>query len=155
MTSQGPQPVSEAVRRSMQANRSKNSSPEMALRQVLYGRGLRYRIHQRPEPKVRCTADVVFRSARVAVFVDGCFWHRCPIHGTSPKMRAEWWAEKLDGNVARDRRNDATLTAAGWNVVRVWEHEDPETAAHRIQRAVEDGTRSKARNRRSSRDGNT
>ena len=79
---------------------------------------------------------MVFGPAKVAVFVDGCFWHCCPVHATYPASNAQWWAEKLAGNVARDRATDLALTAAGWLVVRVWEHEDAETAARRITDVV-------------------
>jgi DNA mismatch endonuclease (patch repair protein) len=85
---------------------------------------------------MRRRADLVFPRHRVAVYVDGCFWHRCPDHATFPKNNAEWWAEKLAGNVARDRDTDARLTAAGWTVIRIWEHEDPVRAADRVQAAL-------------------
>ncbi len=78
----------------------------------------------------------MFAGARVAVFVDGCFWHRCPEHGVEPRTNASYWQAKLDRNVARDRRNDAALAAAGWLVVRIWEHEQPEVAADRVEAAV-------------------
>ena len=89
-----------------------------------------------PGAGVRCRADVVFTVARVAVFVDGCFWHRCPAHGTRPRTNADYWQAKLDRNVARDRANDEALAAAGWRVFRVWEHEDPVRAASRIAALV-------------------
>lgn len=120
----------------MQRNTSIDTKPEAAVRSELHRRGLRYRKHCRPVLAIRCRADLVFAKARVAVFVDGCFWHRCPIHGTSPRSNSDYWAAKLDRNVARDRENDAALRRAGWRVIRVWEHEDPETAAERIVRAV-------------------
>ncbi len=85
---------------------------------------------------MRRRADLVFPRARVAVFVDGCFWHRCPVHGTSPKSNAQWWQDKLDGNERRDRETDETLRGAGWIVVRVWEHEAPDAAATRVGAAV-------------------
>jgi DNA mismatch endonuclease (patch repair protein) len=108
----------------------------MALRSELHRRGLRYRVHRRPVPGLRATADIVFGPARVAVFVDGCFWHRCPIHATEPKANGEWWAEKLEANVARDRATDQRLKDSGWLVVRVWEHESPAVAAAEILRVV-------------------
>jgi DNA mismatch endonuclease (patch repair protein) len=89
---------------------------------------------------MRCRADIVFPSARLAVFVDGCFWHRCPIHGVSPSMNSVYWQAKLDRNVERDRRNDAALQAAGWAVMRVWEHEDPAQAAANIAAALSSAT---------------
>jgi DNA mismatch endonuclease (patch repair protein) len=106
----------------MRANRS-DSSVEQALRSALHTRGLRFRKHLQPIAGLRCKPDVVFTRARLAVFVDGCFWHSCPEHATRPVANADWWREKLEENVARDRRNDAALTAAGWHVVRLWEHQ--------------------------------
>jgi DNA mismatch endonuclease (patch repair protein) len=120
----------------MLANRAADTSPEVALRRELHRRGLRFRKQVRPISGLRCTADIAFMRARVAVFVDGCFWHRCPIHATTPRANAEFWQTKFDLNVARDRRNDATLAAAGWSVVRIWEHEAPEAAARRVAKAV-------------------
>lgn len=86
---------------------------------------------------MRSRADIVFGRSKVAVFVDGCFWHRCPLHGTIPKNNRAWWIEKLDKNVARDERVDAELRAAGWLPVRIWEHEDPVTAAAQVEELVE------------------
>jgi DNA mismatch endonuclease (patch repair protein) len=120
----------------MQDQRARNTAPERALRGELHRRGLRYFVHRRPLPTLRREADLVFSRARVAVFVDGCFWHGCPDHGTSPKSNAEWWAAKLAGNRARDTNTDAVLCAAGWTVVRVWEHESAAGAADRVQAAV-------------------
>lgn len=88
--------------------------------------GLRYRIHLRGLPG---TPDIALTRARIAVFFDGCFWHRCPEHGVSPKANSEWWREKLEGNVERDRRNDEALRELGWAPVRIWEHEDLSDAA--------------------------
>ena len=84
----------------------------------------------------RTRPDIVFTRARVAVFVDGCFWHRCPEHGTSPKTNTGWWRRKLDTNVERDRATDAALTEASWAVIRIWEHEDPVAAADRVEAIV-------------------
>ncbi len=108
----------------------------MALRRLLHGRGLRYRVDAAPLPGLRRRADILFARAKVAVFVDGCFWHRCPEHGNAPKSNAAWWLVKLEGNVARDRDTDAQLTAAGWLVVRVWEHEATTLAADRVTSCV-------------------
>ena len=108
----------------------------MALRRELHRRGLRYRVNFRPEPSLRCTPDITFSRARVVVFVDGCFWHVCPEHGTRPKANAEWWGAKLTRNVERDRGADVTLTELGWSVVRVWEHESTLDAADRIEELV-------------------
>lgn len=116
----------------MVANRGVNTAPEIALRSALHKRGFRFRKHVAPVPGLRCTADVVFPRQKLAVFVDGCFWHRCPEHATFPKANAEWWRTKLEQTVQRDRRNDRVLAEHGWTVVRVWEHEDAESAAERV-----------------------
>lgn len=121
----------------MQANRSRDTAPEGAVRRLVHGYGLRYRVAQRPIPGLRRTADLVFRRTKVAVFVDGCFWHGCPIHGTLPKVNSDYWIPKLARNVERDRETDARLRREGWLVVRIWEHEDPAKAALRVRRAVE------------------
>jgi len=101
---------------------TKDSKPEMQLRRALHALGLRYRLHRKDLPG---KPDIVFPSARVAVFVDGCFWHRCPEHYVAPKNNAEFWEQKIQKNVDRDRRQDAELAELGWDSVRVWEHEDP------------------------------
>jgi DNA mismatch endonuclease, patch repair protein len=116
----------------MQGNRKRDTRPELALRSELHQRGLRYRVDRKPLEGLRCKADIVFRRQKVAVFVDGCFWHGCPEHGTSPKTNAAYWSAKIGRNMERDRLNDAELTSAGWAVVRVWEHEPPADAASRI-----------------------
>lgn len=116
----------------MQKQRSRDTAPELALRRELHGRGLRYRI-QRSILDRRRKHDIVFPRARVVVEVMGCFWHRCPLHGTEPRANAEWWSAKLTANVERDGRTDAELAALGWRVLRVWEHEDPVEAADRVQ----------------------
>ncbi len=98
--------------------------------------GLRYRVDRPVLAGVRRRVDIVFSSSQVAVFVDGCFWHRCPEHATSPKANAAWWQAKLDANQARDIDTDRRLRDAGWTVVHVWEHEDPAVAAARIAQLV-------------------
>jgi len=118
------------------ANKSRDTGPELRLRSELHRRGLRFRVHKCPEPGIRVRADIVFGPSRTAVFVDGCFWHACPDHGTLPKANRAWWREKLDANVARDRVADAALSEHGWTVVRVWEHEPPGKAADRIENCV-------------------
>jgi len=109
---------------------------EMAIRSILHRNGLRYRVDATPISGLRRRADIVFGPARVAVMVDGCFWHSCPLHATQPKANAEWWKAKLARNVDRDRDTDERLTEAGWLVIRVWEHENPEDAAREIMTAV-------------------
>lgn len=126
----------EASRR-MQRVRQKNTSAESALRRELHARGLRYRIHVPVLTKPRRIADVSFSGPRVAVFVDGCFWHGCPLHATWPKQNAEFWRAKIVANQVRDRDTDARLRVDGWRVVRVWAHEPARLAAGRIARIVE------------------
>lgn len=115
---------------------TRDTPAELAIRRFLHRQGLRYRVDFRPLPALRRKADLVFTRARVAVFVDGCFWHSCPVHGTAPKANAEWWREKLAANVCRDRDTDEQLEAAGWVVIRVWEHEAPESAGMLVSKAV-------------------
>lgn len=120
----------------MIANSRRESVLEQELRRELFRRGLRFRKQMTVLKGLRCKPDVVFTRAKVAVFVDGCFWHRCPEHATFPRRNAAWWAEKLEANVARDRRCDAALTEAGWIVVRLWEHEPISTMADTVERFV-------------------
>lgn len=120
----------------MSRQRSRDTHVEMALRRELHRLGLRYRVHRRPVPAVRREADVLFGPARVAVFVDGCFWHGCPEHATWPRRNAEFWRTKIEGNRARDAQTDRLLAEAGWVAVRVWEHEDPVEAAERVRCVV-------------------
>lgn len=136
-TSAGVIPSSQEASRRMRRVRQKNTSAEHALRRELYARGLRYRIQVPLLTKPRRTADVVFHGPRVAVFVDGCFWHGCPQHATWPKRNAEFWRAKIEANVARDADTNARLHADGWCVLRVWAHEDPTVAAERIANIVE------------------
>lgn len=128
-----PIPTSAGVSRRMQANRMADTRPELRLRSALHCRGLRYRLRTSVVAgDVRVVPDLVFRRARVAVFVDGCWWHCCPAHGVAPRSNAAYWLPKLERNVLRDRRVDAALGADGWTVVRVWEHEDPSQASATI-----------------------
>ncbi|MBH0779054.1 very short patch repair endonuclease [Nocardia bovistercoris] len=122
----------------MSRQRRSGTKPELALRRELHRRGLRYFVDRAPLAGQRRRADVVFPRLRVAVYVDGCFWHRCPEHATDPKNNGEWWARKLAGNVTRDRATDAQLDAAGWRVLRIWEHEDPVAAADRVQAVLQE-----------------
>jgi len=120
----------------MSAQRRRDTKPEIALRRELHRRGLRYFVDRAPIKGVRRRADLVFPRRKVAVFVDGCFWHSCPQHATFPKNNAQWWTDKLAANVVRDRDTDARLAEQGWTVIRVWEHEDPLVAAERVQKAL-------------------
>ena len=130
--SDAPPASSADVRRRMQATRQRDTPAEVALRSVLHGLGLRFRVQRSPIAGLRRRADIVFAPARVAVFVDGCFWHGCPEHATWPKTNARWWREKIEGNRSRDADTDARLAAAGWLSVRVWTHEESAEAAERI-----------------------
>jgi len=114
----------------------RDTAPEVALRSELHRRGYRFRVDRAPVADVRSRADLVFGPARVAVYVDGCFWHRCPEHGTMPKANADFWNEKLTRNQERDAEVDLLLEQRGWKVVRVWEHEQPASAADRVEAAV-------------------
>lgn len=129
---QAPPASSPAVRTVMRGNRKFDTRPEAAVRSSLHREGLRFRKHARPLPTLNCAADVVFRRERLAVFIDGCFWHGCPQHGTKPRTNAAYWRAKIARNIERDQRNDAALRNAGWLVARVWEHADPEQAAGQI-----------------------
>jgi DNA mismatch endonuclease (patch repair protein) len=120
----------------MQTQPRRDTKPELALRRKLYRLGLRYRVDQIPVKTLRRKADIVFRQAQVAVYLDGCFWHGCPEHGNVPSANDWYWPTKIQTNKARDRDTNATLRALGWRVVRVWEHEDPDKAARRVFSAV-------------------
>ncbi|WP_102141933.1 very short patch repair endonuclease [Mycobacterium hubeiense] len=120
-------PPTEQVRRQMQAQRTTGTRIELAVRRGLHARGYRYRIDRRPLPDHNFRGDIVWTGRRLVVFLDGCFWHGCPIHGTTPKSNTEWWRRKIDGNRERDRRVDAILKQHGWTVLRFWEHDDPAT----------------------------
>lgn len=128
---------SDKVRRQMQSQRSRDTEPELALRRALHRLGYRYRVHRRPLPTLRRTADIVFGPAQVAVFVDGCFWHGCPEHGTRVPHANQWyWPAKIERNRNRDADTDRRLEKAGWAVVRIWEHEPVETAVERVAAAL-------------------
>jgi len=129
-------PVLPATAKRMAKVAQRNNSSEKDLRSELHKRGLRFRIHRRLVTNTRRTVDIVFASAKIAVFVDGCFWHGCPQHRTYPKNNAEWWEQKINGNIARDLDTDAKLAELGWTVIRVWEHESPSRAADRIEANV-------------------
>jgi DNA mismatch endonuclease (patch repair protein) len=124
----------------MQVNRSHDTGPELRLRSELHRRGLRFRNNLPVRVGDLCTRpDIVFTRRRIAVFVDGCFWHRCPEHASDPKVNSAYWQPKLERNVGRDRLVDDALRAYGWTVVRVWEHECPVEAAERVEAAVAAG----------------
>ncbi|QNN51791.1 very short patch repair endonuclease [Nocardioides mesophilus] len=126
-------PASRAV---MRANRRRDTAPEIAVRRLAHATGLRYRVDARPLPNLNRRADLVFRRARVAVFIDGCYWHGCPEHGTVAKTNADYWGPKIARNRKRDAETDKLLTDAGWTVVRVWEHAAPREVVDQIIAAV-------------------
>ncbi|WP_405502545.1 very short patch repair endonuclease [Streptomyces anulatus] len=132
---------SPSVRAVMRGNRNKDTRPELRLRSLLHKQGLRYRVAARPLPELRRTADVLFSKPKVAVFVDGCYWHGCPEHLRESLKNAEFWRTKIEGNRARDAETDRLLGEAGWTVVRVWEHEDPVDACARIEGIVRQTSR--------------
>lgn len=123
------------VRRRMQATRRRDTPGEVALRLALRAIGLRFKVDV-TLPRTRRRADIVFIRPKVAIFVDGCFWHGCPKHGTWPKTNAEWWREKIRANRRRDRETDAMLRAAGWRVLRFWEHTDATRAARQVAKTL-------------------
>lgn len=129
-------PSSHEASRRMARVRQKGTRCEVELRRALHSRGLRYRLQVPLITKPRRVADVVFVSARVAVFVDGCFWHGCPEHASWPKSNAEFWREKIEANRSRDADTGRSLAELGWRVIRIWEHEDANDAADRIAELI-------------------
>ncbi|MBF0629788.1 MAG: very short patch repair endonuclease [Magnetococcales bacterium] len=121
---------------------SRNTGPEIAIRQFLFARGLRYRVQYRPGDVDigRATIDIAFPGKRVAVFIDGCFWHGCPVHGTVPKANADWWRAKLEGNRVRDIRVRGILRDGSWDVLAFWEHESAEGVVRAIVARIRGGT---------------
>jgi len=120
----------------MAGTRGRDTVPERALRSAVHRLGLRFRVGIRPVPSVRRTADLVFTRQRLAVFVDGCFWHGCPDHATRPLANRAFWSAKLEQNRKRDHETEELLRDAGWTVLRVWEHEPADSAALRIRDAL-------------------
>ncbi|WP_413249930.1 very short patch repair endonuclease [Sinomonas flava] len=125
-----------AIRKTMLGNRSRDTAPELRVRRAVHAMGLRYRVAVRPVPTLRRTADLVFSRARVAVFIDGCYWHGCPEHYIEPARNVDYWRPKIARNRERDAETTAALTSAGWRVLRFWSHEDPHDVAGRIAAAV-------------------
>ncbi|KAB1948240.1 very short patch repair endonuclease [Micromonospora sp. ALFpr18c] len=120
----------------MQSNRSRDTKPELVLRRALHARGLRYRVCTKPLPDLRMKADIVFRPARVAVEIKGCFWHGCPQHYRRPAANSAYWSAKVARNIARDEKNAEALANAGWLLIAVWEHDDSTATAAMISDAV-------------------
>ncbi|MGV9269208.1 very short patch repair endonuclease [Kitasatospora sp. NPDC003701] len=123
----------------MSRQASRDTAQEVAVRRLLFGWGLRYRKNAPVPGMPRRTVDILFSGPRIAVFLDGCFWHGCPDHATSPKANAEWWRSKLDKNMARDLETTEHLTAEGWTVLRFWEHESADRVAVSVYGRVRPG----------------
>lgn len=113
----------------------RDTAPEMLLRRELHRRGLRFRVQFKVPSNRRRSIDIAFTRVRLAVYVDGCFWHGCPEHHSAPRTNAEWWKWKVERNRARDDDTDRLLTAAGWRVIRLWEHVPPKEAADEVEHA--------------------
>ena len=132
-----PAPLNAGRSRNMQANRRSNTKPEVVLRSALHRLGYRYRKDMQIRlDDVRVRPDIVFTARKVAVFVDGCFWHVCPEHGRQPTTNDWYWTPKLRRNVERDRTTTAALERNGWQVVRIWEHEPLPDAVEAIRSAI-------------------
>ncbi|MCX4738936.1 very short patch repair endonuclease [Streptomyces antibioticus] len=130
---------------------SKDTNAELAVRRLLHAAGLRYRVEYPVPGMPRRRIDVAFTGVKVAVLIDGCFWHGCPQHATQPKSNADWWRNKLERNMTRDRETTDHLTAQGWTVLRFWEHVPPDEVARAIQAAVETERQVQGRRRRRTR----
>ena len=124
---------SAAVSRRMSAARRRDTKPELDVRRRLHAQGFRYRVEFPVPGFARRTIDIAFTKKNVAVFIDGCFWHNCPEHGTSPRSNSEWWETKLRRNTERDAETTDALITAGWCVLRFWEHSDADSVASQIR----------------------
>lgn len=120
----------------MRGNRGRDTKAELAVRRLVHAQGLRYRVNARPESDLRRTADLLFARIRVAVFIDGCYWHGCPEHFTVPATNLDYWSGKIGRNRARDLETTALLEDRGWLVLRFWEHEAPASVAEKVSQAV-------------------
>ncbi|MGW9183827.1 very short patch repair endonuclease [Agromyces sp. NPDC055661] len=132
--------TSEGTRRSMLANRGRDTGPELAVRRMLHSHGFRYRVNTPPVKGLRRSADIVFTKVKLAVFIDGCFWHGCPEHYQRPARNQTYWDAKVLANCARDRNTDEVLGSHGWTVLRIWEHDvraDPVGVGARIREEYE------------------
>jgi DNA mismatch endonuclease (patch repair protein) len=131
-----PAPLSSTIRTRMQNTAQRDTQPERAVRALLETAGVVLIANRAPLPGMKSTADIVIPHSRVAVFLDGCFWHGCPEHGTLPTNNQVWWRDKIAANRRRDSRISTELEATGWIALRIWEHEDPSAAAQRIRKVV-------------------
>lgn len=130
---------SAAASRRMSQLQRRDTRPELAIRRQLHALGLRYRVAYPVPGQRRRTIDIAFPRLMLAVFVDGCFWHGCPTHGTSPRSNKDWWQEKLNANRARDHSTERLLADIGWSFLRFWEHEDPAVVADSVASWVAQG----------------
>jgi DNA mismatch endonuclease (patch repair protein) len=135
-----PRALDPATQRRMSRTRQRDNAREVALRSILHRRGLRFRIHLRLLPGSTRTVDIVFVRARLAIFLDGCFWHGCPDHASWPKTNAEWWRNKIETNRQRDQNTHQRLCAGGWTVLRIWEHQSLDEAVACVVTALEHGS---------------
>ena len=124
---------SAAISLQMSRARRRDTAPEIALRKLLHANGLRYRVAYPVPGQRRRTIDIAFTRQKLAIFVDGCFWHSCPKHGTAPRANSEWWRRKLEANHARDLDTESVLADRGWTTFRIWEHEDAAEASARVE----------------------
>jgi DNA mismatch endonuclease (patch repair protein) len=136
MKIQTPKSKSMAVRNVMRANKGVNTKPELELRRLVHKGGLRYSINARPEADINRRADLVFRSAKVAVFINGCFWHGCSRHYSPPKSNKQFWVQKVKRNMERDLETKKLLSKRGWVVMVFWEHQDSITCAQKVVECV-------------------
>ncbi|WP_202909946.1 very short patch repair endonuclease [Mycobacteroides abscessus] len=128
--------VDPVVSRRMSNTRGRDTGPEREVRARLHARGFRYRVNVRPVRELRRTADIVFRPTKVAVMIDGCFWHGCPEHYRPATIRSDFWQAKVRENTSRDSQTNLLLAEHGWLVLRYWEHEDPDAVVASIVTAV-------------------
>ncbi len=131
-------PPTEIVRRQMQRQRTSGTTAELAVRRALHRLGYRYRVDYQVLPDQRYRGDIVWRREHLVVFLDGCFWHGCPAHGTTPKSNTDWWSAKIEKNRERDLRATSLLSDAGWTVLRFWEHEPTNEIVTRIEAELND-----------------
>ena len=129
-------PPANRVRLQMQAQKTTGTKIEMRVRRGLHALGIRFRVDRRPLPEHKFRGDIVWQGRRLVVFLDGCFWHGCPEHGTTPKSNTQWWQSKIETNRTRDRRVDELLRSHGWTVLRFWEHEDESAVIEAIVREI-------------------
>lgn len=137
------EPPTPDVQRRMTSQRRKDTAPEIRIRRGLFRKGFRYRCGYPVPGRARRTIDIAFTRWRVAVFIDGCFWHGCPEHFVPPRANAAWWRAKIEANRRRDAETTQLLLTAGWRVVRLWEHTPTDDAIHDIQAALDETRRSR------------